>query len=1041
MVGPIHIVTVALAVAFASGFTGKNNRMAVFLVYIALAVMTAISFGWLLHFIGNGQENPIEIFTGGFRPPFSINLRMGFEEALFTSMINVSGLLGAIYLHDELLKSGKNMMVVFLVLIMGLNVMVMTRDLFNLFVFMEIQSIAIAGLIVLVPEGRAVSAGFKYVIATGLISSFLLLGTVFAYYFTGTLNIDLIGSSGLLLIKGGAVTVFLVILSVILELKPFPANGWALDIYESAHPGIGAVVSAASATAAVFVLNKLLVFGGSDYYRLVLYTGMFTFIGSNLLGLKQKNARRLLGYSSIGQIGLVMGIIGLTPFLAEKTLPIAFGLLLTHYMAKAGLFWLAGIINADKLKEWSLVRRKSLLLVMMGTFIFALVGFPPFPSFFAKWQLIMDLASDGYHFWIVVVLAGSLLEAVYLFRWMGYAIKEKNDELPEFKIKVNRVVPVIMAGIGLYIAAYFSAQQVDAGSTISFIPLLFIVFIYALDFLPAYVKNTLSIAGIAVVSFTMMPQFFNNDMLRFIFSVIFMAGGILTLIAGYSYKGKREGFYPVALLMYAGLAQIIQADNLLQFFFGWEIMTAGSYFLIIRGKRSVKHALSYMLFSTGGAYAILAGFGLAQAGQSSISLDVLNTVSQNITLIFTLIMIGFLTKTAILGLHIWLPGAHAEAESDVSPMVSAILLKAGVFGLIILLASAGKNSGVNTVIYILGWVSALTVLIGNLGAAFQEDAKRLLAYSSIGQLGYIVFSFSMMTHLGWLTGFTFTINHFMYKAVLFLTIGAVVLRTGTHNMYEMGGLIKKMPFAFIAVLIGIIALSGVPPLSGFGAKWLLYNAVILKGWYFQGIIVFFAGIVAFLYLYKLISSVFLGQLKDNLRNVKEISVWFIIPIYILIAGLMIFSARPDIILKPIGNLISQYFPDGGLRWTGTLASSPLGYWNGFAIMITVGIMFALLLGWLIVMSRKAQKVEQFNIVYSGERPFTPETTHVSYNMFAGYNKALGFLVLPWITNFWNSLTEMIHDVAGIVRRIYSGNGQTYMVHILFYMVVLFFLMY
>jgi NADH:ubiquinone oxidoreductase subunit 5 (subunit L)/multisubunit Na+/H+ antiporter MnhA subunit len=299
----------------------------------------------------------------------------------------------------------------------------------------------------------------------------------------------------------------------------------------------------------------------------------------------------------------------------------------------------------------------------------------------------------------------------------------------------------------------------------------------------------------------------------------------------------------------------------------------------------------------------------------------------------------------------------------------------------------------------------------------------------------------MMTHLGWLTGFTFTINHFLYKAILFLTIGAVVLRVGTHNMYEMGGLIKKMPLAFIAVLIGIIALSGVPPLSGFSAKWLLYNAVILKGWYFQGIIVFFAGIVAFLYLFKLISSVFLGQLKDNHRNVKEISIWFLIPIYILIIGLMIFSAMPHLILKPMGEMISVWFPEGGLTWTGTLARTEIGYWNGPAIMITVGIMFVILLGWLMLLSRKAEKVKQFNIVYSGERPFRPETTHISYNIFAGYNKALGFLVLPGITNFWNWVSNAVHDLASLGRRIYGGNGQTYMVHIILYLVVIFIIMY
>lgn len=1038
MVGPIYIIAIALGAAFSLGFFKKANRNFSFaFMLFAMAFMTFISGQWLYAFLTQQQET-IQIFTAGFKPPFSISLQMGLHESVFLSLINIIGLLAAIYLYDQLKEKGVQMMMIFVLLFMGLNVVIMTRDIFNLFVFLEIASIATAGLIILDKSINATSAGFKYIIATGIISGILLIGIIAIYYFAGSLFINDIIKLNLIYVKGGAVAVFLVLIAIILELKPFPANGWALDVYEVAHPGIGAVISAASASAGIFVLAKILPIVGDSGYYIIGLIGIITFLGSNLLGLKQDRANRLLGYSSIGQIGLLLTIIGLTPYLGDKTLFIAFGVLISHALAKAGLFWLAGIVNSEYIKGWAAIRRKPLLLVLMGTFIFALVGFPPFPSFFAKWELIMQLANNDKIIWLALILIGSFIEGIYLFRWFGYAIKEKNEDLPEFPIKLNKVIPVSIVAAGLYLIGYYTGLAIPEAAIINYIPLIFIVIIFALDFLPAYVKNSISILGLAYYSYTIIPAYFENDMLRFIFVVIFLIGGILTFIAGYAYKGKRRGFYPVALIMYVGLVQIIQAENLLQFFFGWELMTAGSYFLIIRGKKSMAHALSYMLFSMGGAYLILSGFALAQQGQMSLSLDVLSSISNNAFIIISLLMIGFLTKTATLGLHIWLPGAHGEAESDVSPMVSAILLKAGVFGLIILLTSTIKNIETVSIVYILGWLGAITALIGNLGAAFQEDAKRLLAYSSIGQLGYIVFGLAMMTHLGWLTAFTYTINHFMYKAILFLTIGAVVLRVGTHNMYEMGGLIKKMPFAFIAVLIGIIALSGVPPLSGFTGKWLLYNAVILKGWYFQGAIAFFAGIIAFLYLFKLISSIFLGQLKDNHRNVKEISIWFIIPIYILIIGLMIFAAKPELILQPMGDIVAQYFPDGGLNWDGGLATTPIGNWHGTHIMIIVGVMFMLLLTWLVVLSRKAQKVKQFNIVYSGERPFTPETTHISYNIFAGYNKALGFLVMPWITNFWNFMSDIIHDTAGFVRRIYSGNGQTYLAHIIIYIVVVYF---
>jgi len=424
--------------------------------------------------------------------------------------------------------------------------------------------------------------------------------------------------------------------------------------------------------------------------------------------------------------------------------------------------------------------------------------------------------------------------------------------------------------------------------------------------------------------------------------------------------------------------------------------------------------------------------------QAGISLDALSMITSNANLIYLMLAIGFMTKTATIGLHIWLPGAHAEAESDVSPMVSAILLKAGVFGLVILFIKMGAESaGTNSILYVLGWLGAITALVGNLAASFQEDAKKLLAYSSIGQLGYILFAFAIMTHLGWLTGITYSINHFLFKAVLFLAVGAVVLRVKTHNMYEMGGLIKRMPFAFIAVLIGIITLAGVPPLSGFAGKWLFYNAVILKGWYFQGAIVFFAGIIAFLYCFRLIHTIFLGQLKDEHRNVKEISIWFIIPIYIMIIAIMIFSARPDLILQPIGDAIAGYFPSDTLTWTGTTASTTLGYWSGYRVMVIIGIMFVILFGWLLLLNRKAKKVKQFNIVYSGERPERPETTHVSYNMYAGYNKALGFLVAPFISRFWDFMSKTVKGTAGYVRRVYTGNGQTYALHIIMYLVIIY----
>ncbi|RLD62196.1 MAG: NADH-quinone oxidoreductase subunit F [Bacteroidetes bacterium] len=1040
MVAPIYIIAISLGIAFLIGIFRKSNKnVSGMLMLLALACMSFISAQWFISFMTSTQS-PEYIYTAGFKPPFSINLLMGLNESFFTLIINLAAFLGAIYLYNDLKKQGTNAMSVFLGFAMALNVMVMTRDIFNLYVFLEIVSVATAGLIILDKGLKSTSAGFKYMIATGIISSLLLIGIVFAYNYSGTLNIDGLINANIGVLKGGAIAIFLILIAIVLELKPFPANGWALDVYQAANPGITALISAASASASFYVLYKLLPIAGEAWYPVIAVLGIITFFSSNLLGIKQTNSKRLLGYSSIGQIGLLLTVLGLSPHLGNNFKFIIFGLLISHYFAKAGLFWLSGIIKTENIRDWAAIRKKPFLLFFMGTFIFALVGFPPFPSFFAKWQLIMSLSNVGMYGWVVAILLGSLFEGVYLFRWFGYAMKLDNEKLPSFKVPANKIIPVALFALSIYVVGYFSSSMIEGGSTINYIPLFFVAFLFLIDFLPVIIKNSIAIAGVAYYAYNLLPSLY-DDKLRFIFGVIFLIGGIILLIPGYSQKGKRKGFYPFVILMYAGLIGLIEASNILQFFFAWELMTMGSYILIIRGKKSMPHGYSYMLFSIGGAYAILAGLGIAHAGQALLSLNILSTVTMYAPWVYVLLAIGFMTKTAAVGFHIWLPGAHAEAESDVSPMVSAILLKAGVFGFVVLMLAMRTQSNIYPIAYALGWLGAITALVGNLKASFQEDAKRLLAWSSIGQLGYILFALAFMTNLGWLTAMTYSINHFLYKSLLFLAIGGVVLRVRTHNMYEMGGLIKRMPFSFVAVLIGIIALAGIPPLSGFAGKWLFYNAIVLKGWYLQGVIMFFSGIIAFLYCFQLINSVFLGQLKDKHRHVKEASIWFLIPEYILIAGIMFFSVKPGVILKPIGDYLAQYFPNNVLHWVGNTAYSPLGYWNATAIIQVVGVMFVVLILWLLLVNRRNTKIKQFNMVYAGERPFRPELTHNAYNLYSGYYKGVWFFVIPWVTYCWDSIADFTKASSDFLRRIYNGNGQSYAMHIILFVATVYFLLF
>jgi len=1033
MVSAIFILAAGLGAAFLLGLIKPEARNAGFLITVlALAFMTWVSVTWLLALAG-GAALPAEIYTAGFAPPFAINLRMGLPEAALTSVIGFTGLLTAFHMRPALMRQGNRAMAVLLVAIMAMSGLVLTRDVFNLFVFFELIVISTGGLVLLSDDERALAAGFKYLVVSQVISMLMLIGIIFTYHAGGSLNIDDIPAAPLAF-GGAGLAFFLLLVALILELKPFPANGWALDIYESAHPGFAAIFSAASATAALYAADKILV-TSPDWLPVATVLGLVTFLGSNILALGQKVDRRLLGYSSVGQIGLILAVIGQRELLGDSFLYVAGGLLIGHAVAKSGLFWLSGLVRGRDLTDWSVLRASPVLVFAFASLIAMLVGLPPFPAFYAKWHLVHGLVAGGQLWLLALILIGTLIEAGYLFRWFGYAIKRPAAEAnPGFELDKMAVVLVAVAGgWGL---GYLWGNGSGYPNLLLATPVLFALLFLVLEPLPAWVKNIVAIGGL-VTWFVL--RYAHYDPMQMIFAIIMILGGAVILVASFYAKGRRIGFYPPAMLMYAGLAMLIEAPDSFSFFAAWEILTIGSYFLILRGKESEPHALSYILFSLGGAFAILFGFALASGGMQPFAITGLASVPAAVApWVFILLAVGFMTKTASIGLHIWLPGAHAEAETDVSPMVSGILLKAGLFGLWVLFMQMGRVwLGPVDLAYVLSWIGAISAFLGALMAIFQEDAKRLLAYSSISQMGYALFGLALMNQLGWLLAMMFVINHYVYKSMLFLAVGGVKERTHTKLMYKMGGLITVMPISFVTVLIGIIAMAGVPPLSGFGGRWLFYNAIMTSDLRLPLVLVFITGPVSFLYLFRLIHTIFLGQLKDEHRQLKEAPLPILIPQVFYVIFMIAFAVLPGMMLQKVNTYIATFFDTNMLTWTGRVVTSPYGTWHPVAVMVIIVAMFLTILGLLLWMNHDAQKVKQFNIVFSAERPFKPQTTHFAWNFFAPYRKALGFLVQPVVTTFWGGITDALHGTADFTRRLYTGNGQTYALQALGFVVIVY----
>ncbi len=1024
MVNPLYLFAASLGVAFLLPLVDKLGRkLSLALAYLTLAAWLAagLSYLWALSF---GGAQATLFGTAGFEAPLAIMLRVGLAEAAGLSALSLVGLLAAISMRNKLRDSPIGGLMTLLMALMGMSGIVLTRDLFNLFVFLEISSIASYGLIAYDDRKAALRAGFKYMIAGGIASALYLIGVVYIYRFTGQLNLDLAASSPGLAGAAGSAAVFFLLAALLVELKPFPANGWAIDVYHAADPGVAGILSGASATALMLALWKILPLLGPAHLSLVAGSGLLSFVAGNLAGARQGNARRMLGYSSVAQLGLVMAVIALNELYGLGGEGFVYltagGLLLNHLLAKTGLF-----LITEKAPSGGTTALGGLLAL-------ALVGLPPFPGFWAKWSLVQALVAKGQWAIIALILAASLVEAFYVLRWFGSLAKGKADE-SQLEPRASLFAPALLA-LALTGFGVLSGWNAGLREPLLWAPFALAVLLYILDRLSVFVKAPLAIAAVAAFGYLATPGL---DGLRQFFALMLLGGGALFLLSAMRKAGPRRGLMPLLGAATLSLGAVLLADSALSFFFAWEAMTLFSYLLVLRGKEGEKPALSYLSFGLGGAFllmlGLLGGAGLwpgAPAGPAWA---------------LALAAAGILVKLGALGVHVWLPGAYAEADDEVSGFLSASMSKAGIFALIALMAAlslvpAGREAlNQGWALRGLGWLGLATALFGALYAIYQEDIKKTLAWSSMGQLGYVVLALAINDQAGWTTALYLALNHFLYKGMLFLAIAGVVQRVGTRNMYEMGGLIKKMPFSFLSVLMAIIALSGVPPLSGFGGKWLLYSSLINKGWYLEAAVAFFASAVAFLYLYRLIHSIFLGQPKPSQALVKEAPLALTLPQGFLMAILLAVSAFPRLMLDPIMAIVGNR-SGTILAFEGGRLSSPLGYWNGTLSMVVTAAVFGLCFVWMMVNLHNTQSVKQFNIVYAAERPHTPATTHYAFAFFEPYRKALGFLTRERAERFWESAGGGVSALGGALRRLYTGNGQTYALHIVLYVAILYLIM-
>jgi NADH-quinone oxidoreductase subunit M len=263
-----------------------------------------------------------------------------------------------------------------------------------------------------------------------------------------------------------------------------------------------------------------------------------------------------------------------------------------------------------------------------------------------------------------------------------------------------------------------------------------------------------------------------------------------------------------------------------------------------------------------------------------------------------LLLIGFFVKMAVLPVHIWLPDAHSDAPAPISAMLSGFMIKCGAYGVARILLTTFPQTVLQNADYLM-IVGVVTIIYGGFMALAQTDIKRLLAYSSISQMGYIVFGLATATTHGIMGGLLHIVNHAISKALLFMCAGLIMHQTGLRDIRKMGGLMDRMPVTGIACILGALSLVGIPPLSGFWSEWMIFRGGIASGKVLLTAIGSFSTLITAGYYLWFIWRVFFGALPEDLNDVKEVSWTQYLPIIVLAASCILLGVFPGLVLALI----------------------------------------------------------------------------------------------------------------------------------------------
>ena len=408
-----------------------------------------------------------------------------------------------------------------------------------------------------------------------------------------------------------------------------------------------------------------------------------------------------------------------------------------------------------------------------------------------------------------------------------------------------------------------------------------------------------------------------------LFSALIALVGLLVSIYALDYirEGPKEKYHILYLLLLTGATGVVLTGDIFNLFVFFEILCISSYALVAyTGEKSgIESAVKYLIQGAIGSSFLLIGIGLLYGLFGTLNMA---DIAQNITTIsplsvfvpLVLIITGLGVEAAIFPLNAWLPDAHSSAPSSISAILSGIAIEVGLYAVVRVIFTI---FGASNIFMFLAFLGVLTLLVGELCAFSQNNIKRMLAYSSIGQIGLILFALSIATSFGVTSGLFQLISHVLAKSLLFLAAGYMIYRTGSMDIPSFEGMGKRMPLTSLAFTVGAFSLVGLPPFMGFPSKFLIVQGALAKGSLFFTVLiglVLFGTVIEGAYFFRVVQtmyfsakgrSAFGGRGGKSNPGGNEASVVALIPVFILVALIVGIGVYPKFMTGILDSAASE----------------------------------------------------------------------------------------------------------------------------------------